>query len=126
MKQRRVAITGLGIISPYGGDLPDFFARLLAGESAVHFLHTDDIPRPLAIPFVSCHGFNPDEALGRPLAGMMDRFAQLGTAAAFNAAITGALPGAPHWAARWHMKKAIGNSGKRAANAFRRSPSSSA
>jgi 3-oxoacyl-[acyl-carrier-protein] synthase II len=85
MTQRRVAITGLGIISPYGGDLPDFFARLLAGESAVHFLHTDDIPRPLAIPFVSCHGFNPDEALGRPLAGMMDRFAQLGTAAAFNA-----------------------------------------
>ena len=68
MSQRRVAITGLGIISPYGGDLPDFFARLLAGESAVHFLHTDDIPRPLAIPFVSCHGFNPDEALGRPLA----------------------------------------------------------
>ena len=45
MTQRRVAITGLGIISPYGGDLPDFFARLLAGESAVHFLHTDDIPR---------------------------------------------------------------------------------
>jgi 3-oxoacyl-[acyl-carrier-protein] synthase II len=85
MTQRRVAITGLGIISPYGGDLPDFFARLLSGESAVHFLHTDDIPRPLAIPFVSCHGFNAEQALGRPLAGMMDRFAQLGTAAAFNA-----------------------------------------
>lgn len=85
MKPRRVAITGLGIVSPYGGDLPDFFARLLAGESAVHFLHTDDIPRPLAIPFVSCHGFNAEQSLGRPLAGMMDRFAQLGTAAAFNA-----------------------------------------
>ena len=85
MKQRRVAITGLGIISPYGGDLPDFFTRLLAGESAVRFLQTDDIPRPLAIPFVSCQGFDVDAALGRPLAGMMDRFAQLGTAAAFNA-----------------------------------------
>ncbi|PKO91412.1 MAG: 3-oxoacyl-ACP synthase [Betaproteobacteria bacterium HGW-Betaproteobacteria-10] len=85
MDQRRVAITGLGMISPFGGDLPDFFTRLLAGESAVRFLQTDDTPRPLAMPFVSCHGFNADAALGRPLAGMMDRFAQLGTAAALNA-----------------------------------------
>ena len=85
MNQRRVAITGLGVVSPFGGDLPDFFARLLAGESAVRFLHTDDIPRPLNIPFVSCSGFDADAVLGRPLAGTMDRFAQLGTAAAFAA-----------------------------------------
>lgn len=85
MSQRRVAITGLGLVSPYGGDLPDFFARLLAGESAVRHLLTEDLPRPLSIPFVNCHGFDPDTALGRPLAGTMDRFAQLGTAAAFSA-----------------------------------------
>ena len=85
MSQRRVAITGLGLISPYGGDLPDFFARLLAGESAVRFLSTDDVPRPLTIPFVSCPAFNADAVLGRALAGTMDRFAQLGTAAAFSA-----------------------------------------
>lgn len=85
MSQRRVAITGLGLISPYGGDLPDFFARLLAGESAVRYLLTDDIPRPLSIPFVSCPAFDADATLGRPLAGTMDRFAQLGTAAAFDA-----------------------------------------
>lgn len=85
MSQRRVAITGLGLISPYGGDLADFFERLLAAESAVHFLRTDDIPRPLAIPFVSCPHFDVDGTLGRPLAGTMDRFAQLGTAAAFSA-----------------------------------------
>lgn len=85
MSQRRVAVTGLGLISPFGGDLPDFFARLLAGESAVRFLRTDDIPRPLTIPFVSCPAFDVDATLGRPLAGTMDRFAQLGTAAAFAA-----------------------------------------
>jgi len=85
MNQRRVAITGLGVVSPFGGDLQDFFARLLAGESAVRFLHTDDIPRPLNIPFVSCPGFDPETTLGLPLAGTMDRFAQLGTAAAFAA-----------------------------------------
>ena len=32
MSPRRVAITGLGLVSPFGGDLADFFARLLAGE----------------------------------------------------------------------------------------------
>lgn len=85
MNQRRVAVTGLGMVSPFGGDLADFFARLLAGESAVRFLHTDDIPRPLNIPFVSCPDFDVDAVLGRPLAGTMDRFAQLGTAAAFSA-----------------------------------------
>jgi 3-oxoacyl-[acyl-carrier-protein] synthase II len=85
MNQRRVAITGLGLVSPYGGDLADFFARLSAGESAVRYLLTDDLPRPLSIPFVSCPSFDPDATLGKPLASMMDRFAQLGMAAAFAA-----------------------------------------
>ena len=85
MKQRRVAITGLGLVSPFGGDLADFWAHLLAGSSAVGFLQTDDAPRPLAMPFVSCQGFVPEAVLGRPLAGSMDRFTQLGAAAAFSA-----------------------------------------
>ncbi|NJD23834.1 MAG: beta-ketoacyl-[acyl-carrier-protein] synthase family protein [Betaproteobacteria bacterium] len=85
MAQRRVAITGLGLVSPYGGDLADFFARLVAGESAIRHLLTDDLPRPLSMPFVSCPGFDADAVLGKPLASMMDRFAQLAMAAAFAA-----------------------------------------
>lgn len=85
MDRRRVAITGLGLVSPYGGSLADFFERLLAGESAIGWLATDDRPRPLAMPFVRCAAFDPDAVLGRPLAGTMDRFAQLGMAAAFAA-----------------------------------------
>jgi len=92
MSQRRVAITGLGLVSPYGGDLADFFSRLAAGESAVRYLQTDDLPRPLSIPFVNCPAFDPDAALGRPLASMMDRFAQLGMAAAFDAWDDAGLP----------------------------------
>src|SRR5512143_3351302 len=92
MGQRRVAITGLGLVSPYGGDLADFFARLIAGESAIHPLATGDQPQPLAIPFVSCPAFDPDAELGKPLASMMDRFAQLGTAAAFAAWDDAGLP----------------------------------
>lgn len=85
MSQRRVAITGLGLVSPYGGSINDFFARLTAGESAISHLVSDDPPRPLSIPFVSCPGFDPDATLGKPLASMMDRFAQLAMAAAFAA-----------------------------------------
>ncbi|HJV93358.1 MAG TPA: beta-ketoacyl synthase N-terminal-like domain-containing protein, partial [Azonexus sp.] len=107
MIQRRVAISGLGLVSPYGGGLPDFFEHLLAGESAVRFLRTDDIPRPLSIPFVSCPGFDADAVLGRPLAGTMDRFAQLATAAAFEAWADAGLSRAPdaedrdRWGVAW-------------------------
>lgn len=85
MERRRVAITGIGLISPFGSDLTDFFARLVAGESAIRHLLTDDVPRPLSIPFVGCSDFDPNAALGKPLTSMMDRFAQLGMAAAFAA-----------------------------------------
>ena len=85
MTARRVAVTGLGLVSPYGGDLPDFCARLLQGESAVQHLQTDDVPRPLSMPFVTCDGFDARAAVGGPLAAMMERFAQLGLAAAFDA-----------------------------------------
>lgn len=85
MIRRRVAITGLGLVSPYGDGAAPFFEHLLAGRSAVRYLQTDDKPRPLAMPFVSCTGFDPVAALGKPLASMMERFAQLGVAAAFEA-----------------------------------------
>ena len=85
MTRRRVAITGLGIVSPYGDGVDAFFAHLLAGRSAVRYLQTDDKPRPLAMPFVSCSEFDPNVTLGKPLAGMMERFAHLGVSAAFDA-----------------------------------------
>ena len=82
---RRVAVTGLGVVSPYGGDLNDFFDRLVNGESAVAHLQTQDVPRPLSMPFVRCTGFDADAVLGKPLASMMERFSHLGLAAAFDA-----------------------------------------
>lgn len=89
---RRVAVTGLGIVSPYGGGVDDFFAHLMAGRSAVRLLQTDDRPRPLNMPFVTCEGFDPEPLLGRLLTGTMDRFAHLGVAAAFGAWEDAGLP----------------------------------
>lgn len=83
--RRRVAVTGLGLVSPYGGDTEDFFARLMRGESAVRLYHHPASPSPLAQPAVHCPGFNAETLLGRPLAGVTDRYSQLGVAAAFSA-----------------------------------------
>lgn len=92
MAQRRVAITGLGLVSPYGGDLADFFARLCALESAVVHYRTDDRPRPLDMPLTLCRHFDAAAVLGKPLATTTDRFAQLGLSAAFSAWDHAGLP----------------------------------
>ncbi|HEX5391782.1 MAG TPA: beta-ketoacyl-[acyl-carrier-protein] synthase family protein [Rhodocyclaceae bacterium] len=85
MTKRRVAVTGVGLVSPFGGDCDDFFDRIAAGESCIRHYVTDDKPRGLSMPAVRCESFNPDQALGRSLAGTMDRFSQLAVAAAFDA-----------------------------------------
>lgn len=84
-QRHRVAITGLGLVSPYGGDITDFFARLCDGQSALRHLQLDEPPHVLALPFGCCADFDPDHALGRGQAAQMDRFAQLGCAAGLAA-----------------------------------------
>ncbi len=86
MKKRRVAITGLGLINPYGeGDVEDFFARIMRGESAVRYHTLSNSPRPLALPLVACTHFNPIAVLGPPLANAMDRFSHFAVASALSA-----------------------------------------
>ena len=90
---RRVAITGLGLINPFGGDLADFFGRMLRGESAIRlYTREDAVTRPLAVPAVRCANFDADAALGRSLAYTMDRYSQLGTTAALSAWRDAGLP----------------------------------
>ena len=90
---RRVAVTGLGLVNPFGGDLPDFFDRILRGESAIRlYTREDDVPRPLSVPAVRCANFDADAALGRSLSYTMDRYSQLGATAAFSAWRDGGLP----------------------------------
>jgi 3-oxoacyl-[acyl-carrier-protein] synthase II len=85
MAQRRVAVTGLGLINPFNGDLEGFFSRILNGESAISLLTIDDPAGALRLPALQCRNFNPVEVLGKPLTHTMDRFSQLGAAAAFAA-----------------------------------------
>lgn len=85
MGGRRVAITGIGLVNPNGGSTEEFFESLLAGESFIRHYRTDDPPRGLSMPAVRCEAFDADKLVGKTLAGSMDRFAQLGVAAAFEA-----------------------------------------
>ena len=81
---RRVAITGLGVVSPWGSDVEVFFERLLAGQSAIRHHRTDEGHLSLSMAAVHCPQFDPLAEVGRA-ASTMDRSAQMGFAAASQA-----------------------------------------
>ena len=83
--KRRVAITGIGLVNPFGGSREEFFAHMLAGDSCIRHYTTDDKPRPLCMPAVRCDHFDAAAVLGKALSSTMDRYAQLGFAAAREA-----------------------------------------
>lgn len=89
---RRVAVTGVGLVNPFGGNAEDFFSRIMRGESAVGLYRHPASPIPIAQPAVACLSFNPEQALGRALSSMTDRYSQLGIAAAFSAWEDAGLP----------------------------------
>lgn len=89
---RRVAVTGVGLVNPFGGNAEDFFARLMRGESAVALYRHPASPIPIAQPAVNCFSFNPEQTLGRSMSSMTDRYSQLGIAAAFAAWEDAGLP----------------------------------
>jgi 3-oxoacyl-[acyl-carrier-protein] synthase II len=89
---RRVAVTGLGMVSPFGGDASDFFARMMRGESAVRWYRHPLTRSRLEQPAVFCPTFDPERAVGRQISSVTDRISQLGVAAAFSAWDDAGLP----------------------------------
>jgi len=78
MNKRRVVITGIGIISPLGIGLEEFWVNVLAGKSGVDrcpALVKSDCPWKIA---GEVHGFRPEEWLTRKDVKRMDRFTQFG------------------------------------------------
>jgi len=88
----RVAVTGLGMVSPFGGDASDFFARIMRGESAVRWYRHPLTSARLEQPAVFCPAFDAERAVGRQISSVTDRFSQLGVAAAFYAWDDAGLP----------------------------------
>lgn len=81
----RVAVTGLGMVSPFGGNAEEFFARIMDGESAISLYRHPLFQSTLAQPAVACTSFVPEQAIGKALSGVTDRYSQLGIAAAYAA-----------------------------------------
>lgn len=80
------------MVSPFGGDIEDFFARIMRGESAVRLYEHPTSPSRLVQPAVTCDSFDPKESIGQSMTHATDRFSQLGVAAALSAWDDAGLP----------------------------------
>ena len=79
---RRVVITGLGVITPIGSSLETFWDSLVNGKSGVKplsFIDPESFPSKVA---GEVRDFNPDDFFDRKEARRMDRFVQFACAAA--------------------------------------------
>lgn len=83
---RRVVVTGISAISPVGLDLESTWSSLLAGISGVGPITRFDTTGFETTFAAEVKGFRPDEILGKKDYRRMDRYCQLGVAAAIAAA----------------------------------------
>jgi 3-oxoacyl-[acyl-carrier-protein] synthase II len=82
MGDRRVVVTGLGLITPLGGAATEFWDGLVAGRSGIRRVSRFD-PEPYSVRIGGeCLGFNPDDYIEHRAAKRMDRFAQFAFASA--------------------------------------------
>lgn len=85
MAQRRVVVTGLGIVSPLGNDIPSFWSAVRAGRSGIGpitLVDTSDLAAKIA---GEVKGFDPGLRLDAKEAKKMDRYAQFAVYAAKEA-----------------------------------------
>ncbi|MBY0011156.1 beta-ketoacyl-ACP synthase II [Paenibacillus typhae] len=81
----RVVITGMGVISPLGNTVEQFWRRLSAGESGVSPITSFDTARYKSKIAGQVRDFDPEGRFGRKEARRMDRFTQYALAAAEDA-----------------------------------------
>jgi 3-oxoacyl-[acyl-carrier-protein] synthase II len=85
-RKNRVVVTGMGLVSPVGNDLPSSWEALLSGESGAgpitHFEATEDFATRIAC---EVSGFDPADYLDRKEIKRNDRFVQFSIAAAEEA-----------------------------------------
>ncbi len=83
--RRRVVVTGLGVVSPVGLNVPDFWANLIAGKSGVAditYFDTSMFDTKFA---AELKGFDPLNFMDRKLSQRVDPFTQYALAAAQEA-----------------------------------------
>ena len=74
---RRVAVSGIGVVSPLGNSVADVFANAYAGRSGIQRLDIAFAPR-LTAPMAATVRFNGADHVDPARLRMLDRFSQLG------------------------------------------------
>ena len=82
---RRVAVTGVGVISPLGSSAAEAYANAHAGCSGIHRIEGDFAHRLLAPIVASVRSFDPGDAFDPPRLRMLDRVSQFALLAARQA-----------------------------------------
>ena len=85
MDKKRVVITGLGIISPVGLNIQDFWTALLAGKSGVAQITAFNTAGFDVTIAAEVKNFKPEDYVDVREAKRLDRFAQFGLAASLQA-----------------------------------------
>ena len=85
MSRRRVVVTGLGIVSPVGNNVPDAWGNILAGKSGIGRITHFDPSRLSSQIAGEVKDFDVSQYLSAKDARRMDRFIHLGLAAGLQA-----------------------------------------
>src|SRR5690349_13482964 len=92
MTSRRVVVTGMGLVTPLGNDVPTTWAGMVEGRSGVSTIAAFD-PSRLSVRFAGqVHDFDPTGVIDRKDQRRMDRYMQLGLVAAREAMDQAGLP----------------------------------
>jgi len=84
-EQRRVVVTGMGLLSPVGNDVPTTWAALVQGKSGISRITAFD-PSPFVTQIAGeVKGFDPTKYLEPKEARRMDRYTQFAVAATHEA-----------------------------------------
>lgn len=85
MSQRRVVVTGLGLLSPLGNDVSSTWQNVLAGKSGVAFIENFDTTQFTTKFAAQVKDFDSEAYIPRKEAKKMDLFIQYGVAAGIQA-----------------------------------------
>lgn len=85
MSKRRVVITGLGAVTPYGVGVDKFWESLKAGKSGISTSESIDIEKHVVKISGEVKNFNPEDYMEAKAAKKMDRFIQFAMVAADEA-----------------------------------------